>query len=118
MDVDFLGPFRPHGTGPGYTVSATPAVVASAPAFSLPNPFRTDLPADLNPEEFATEETARALAAYLGGTARLETSAPQAFPVPWMVDLTLPSGKVWQTWNAGLLYLYLQAHAGFRVPTQ
>ena len=109
--------FLPKGVGPGYTTSNTPVAVPAAPAFSLPNPFRTDLPAGLEPQYFATEMTAMVLASALGGVARLN-SDPNAggMEAVWVVDFKSSNGKSTRiTWNAGELYLYYQRHAGYVV---
>lgn len=114
---DPLAIFKQH-TGPGYTTSNTPAPVAVAPAFSLPNPFRTDLGPDVNPSYFATQLTASILASILGGTARLEydekTQPTGAGPAPWMVDF-YSNGHLQMTCNAGWLYLYYQKHGGYTI---
>lgn len=110
-----LAIFSQH-TGPGYTTSNVAAPVAAAPAFSLPSPFRTDLPPGLEQQYFATELTASIMASILGGKARLNSDSNLGGMVPvWVVDFFSPGGVTHQTWNAGYLYLYYQQHAGFTV---
>jgi hypothetical protein len=116
-----LGPWTP--AEPSH--SAPPPT--PKPSFSLPNPFRTDLPAGLNPYYFATEATAKTLATLLKGEARLAIQDPNAGAgiAPWEVYFSNAVPKP-LTWNAAMLYGYLAgingqggsavAHPDYQVP--
>lgn len=80
-------------------------------AFTVSNPFRQDLPWGLRSTFFATEETAKALAAAFGGTAFLEPTGGMtgALEPAWFISF--PSHRV--PWNAGDLYVYLQNHPSY-----
>ena len=116
--VKVASPFDPKGTGPGYTESNTPVAPVAPVLFSLPNPYRTDLPATLNAQEFATASTASIMAVILGGTARLESDPNLGGMEPiWMVDFPSASGRLQITWNAALLYRYYQMHPDYKIPS-
>lgn len=80
-------------------------------AFTVSNPFRDDLPTGLRPSFFATEETAKALAAAFGGTAFLEPTGPGILNGEGAWFISFPGKRV--PWNAGDLYQYLQNHPDY-----
>lgn len=79
--------------------------------FTFFNPFRTDLPAGLRVQFFATADMASHLAEYTAGTAFLENTGAMSGALEPAWFISYPDKKV--PWNAGDLYVYLQTHPNY-----
>jgi hypothetical protein len=80
-------------------------------SFKVDQPFRQDLPWYFRETFFATEQTAKALAAAYGGEAFLEPTGPGVLNGEPAWFIAFPGKRV--PWNAGDLYVYLQNHPDY-----